>query len=529
MKTETQLKEKLSKSYLYLILKDLIVILGIIALMVLVFTTLLNREYITAALETSIIRKNTTFFIVSTIVGVVTLLVGHKLLKKINPQKLFFLLSVAFFIAGIYLVFNMPSKLNVADQLINYKIANQMNHGNFKSLLRHYTVVPGLKVGYLAIYPFQLGYITYLRILEHFSTNIRFFYFVNVMLMLGINYLLYLIVKLITKNNRLSLNWTMLLSFLFLPELFFTLFVYGNIPGLMACLGAVYFGMKMIVEESQKVLSGSCCSLLFVLAYQLKSNYQIAVIALGIVFVLHAIKSHNYWFITIPFMTFALMLGSNKLVTAAYEAESGYKVQKGLPMITYVAMGLQPHNTEGRGPGWYDDYTLNLYRSENLNSQKTAQAAKRKIKLELSYYVRNPKKARDFFINKFISTWADPTFQSVWLAPYSERPRTRLLRNIYYSNYLPWNHHPQISWYQKSMKVIAAWCNFLVVTVLVLAMGFMFYQRKELNPYAAFAVLYLIGGMMFHLIWETKSEYVFQYFICLIPTASMLLGEIRKK
>lgn len=297
----------------------------------------------------------------------------------------------------------------------------------------------------------------------------------------------------------------------------------------MACLGAVYFGMKMIDGKSKKVLSGSCCVLFSVLAYQLKSNYQIAVIALGIVFILHAIKSHNYWFITIPFITFALMLGSNKLVTAVYEAESGYKVQKGLPMITYVAMGLQPQNTEGRGPGWYDDYTLNLYRNENLNSKKTAQAAKRKIKLELSYYIHNSKKARKFFANKFISTWTDPTFQSVWIAPYSERPRTRLLRNIYYSNYLPWDYHPQIGWYQKSMKVIAAWCNFMVVTVLVLSMGLMFHQRKKLNSYATFAILYLIGGVVFHLIWETKSEYVFQYFVCLIPMASMLLGEIGKK
>ena len=34
-----------------------------------------------------------------------------------------------------------------------------------------------------------------------------------------------------------------------------------------------------------------------------------------------------------------------------------------------------------------------------------------------------------------------------------------------------------------------------------------------------------MGGMAFHLMWETKSQYVFQYIVCLIPVAAMLLGE----
>ena len=34
-----------------------------------------------------------------------------------------------------------------------------------------------------------------------------------------------------------------------------------------------------------------------------------------------------------------------------------------------------------------------------------------------------------------------------------------------------------------------------------------------------------MGGMAFHLMWETKSQYVFQYIVCFIPVAAMLLGE----
>ena len=75
------------------------------------------------------------------------------------------------------------------------------------------------------------------------------------------------------------------------------------------------------------------------------------------------------------------------------------------------------------------------------------------------------------------------------------------------------------------MKPISAWCNIVVVTILVLAAGFVLYKKTKLNPYATFAILYLMGGMAFHLMWETKSQYVFQYIVCLIPVAAMLLGE----
>lgn len=528
LQSKTSRKKKLD--YLYLITKSVIVMLGFTALMLLVLTTLLRREFIAAYSEWPYIHKNSFRFILCTLATIIIIIGGRKLLKNVDPCREFLIFTGAFLIAGLFLVINMPTKLNEADQLFTLKAANQMNHGNFVSLQLgkfHPSVLPFEKNlgGYLAIYPFQLGYVTYLRLLEYFSTNVRFFYLLNVLIFVLINYLLYRIVKLVTKNNWLVMNWTLLLSFAFLPELFFVLFIYGNIPGLCACLAAVYFGLKLIMDDSHGRFTWLWCVLLFVLAYQLKSNYQIAVLALGIVFILHAIKHRRYKLIALPLITFALMLGSNKLVTAAYEAESGLHLSKGLPMITYVAMGLEPQNDRGRGAGWYDGYTLNVYVANHFDSKKTTQAAKAKIKDELKYYSANPREAGQFFKDKFVSTWADPTFESVWIAPYFARPRTAILNNIYYGNRFSLKHPRIVKWYQKSMKPISAWCNIVVVTILVLAAGLVLYKKTKLNPYATFAILYLMGGMAFHLMWETKSQYVFQYIVCLIPVAAMLLGE----
>lgn len=529
-KLQSKVEKKSKADHLYLILKGAIVTLGFAVLMLLVLTTLLRREFIAAYSEWPYVHKNSFRFILCALVTIVIIVMGRKVLKKVDPRRAFLVFAGAFLIAGLFLVINMPTKLNEADQLFTLKAANQMNHGNFISLQLdkfHPSVLPFEKNlgGYLAIYPFQLGYVTYLRLLECFTTNVRFFYLLNILWFLLINYLLYRIVKLVTQNNWLVLNWMLLLSFAFLPELFFVLFIYGNIPGLCACLAAVYFGLKLIMDDSHGRFTWLWCVLLFVLAYQLKSNYQIAVLALGIVFVLHAIKHRRYKLIAMPLITFALMLGSNKLITAAYEAESGLHLSKGLPMITYVAMGLEPQNDRGRGAGWYDGYTLNVYLANHFDSKKTTQAAKAKIKDELKYYSNNPHEAGQFFKNKFVSTWSDPTFESVWIAPYFARPRTAILNNIYYGNRYSIKHPKIVKWYQKSMKPTSAWCNIVVVTIFVLAAGFVLYKKTKLNPYATFAILYLMGGMAFHLMWETKSQYVFQYIVCLIPVAAMLLGE----
>ena len=75
-----------------------------------------------------------------------------------------------------------------------------------------------------------------------------------------------------------------------------------------------------------------------------------------------------------------------------------------------------------------------------IDSKKTSQAAKTKIKDELKYYSNNPHEAGQFFKNKFVSTWSDPTFESVWIAPYFARPRTAILNNIYYGNRFSLKH-----------------------------------------------------------------------------------------
>lgn len=48
----------------------------------------------------------------------------------------------------------------------------------------------------------------------------------------------------------------------------------------------------------------------------------------------------------------------------------------------------------------------------------------------------------------------------------------------------------------------------------------------EYNDYFLMAMLFFIGGFLFHLVWETKSQYVWQYIETLIPVTGVELNNL---
>ena len=49
-------------------------------------------------------------------------------------------------------------------------------------------------------------------------------------------------------------------------------------------------------------------------------------------------------------------------------------------------------------------------------------------------------------------------------------------------------------------------------------------HMDRLNSVMLYFVLYYLGGFSFHMISETKSQYVYVYVLCLIPAAAAVLS-----
>ncbi len=489
---------------------DLIYVFGLILLAILLFTITIFRVNINFGKELVNINYNHLSFYILLILGALVLLVlgikGGKLVGSISESRLFTVLAVAFTLAGMYIIFNTTMTLR-NDPNYCFSAAKDFNLGDYRSLLFDH---------YLGYDSHQLGLVTFERILCLFSENIMFFQLFNLALGILNNYLTYRIADLVFGGNALINKFAILLSFLFLPQLFFIMYIYGNIPGFTCLMTAYFFGLRALLGRGRLPWADLLLSVIFsAFAILIRSNYMIGVLALAIVALLDLIgRRRIVAAVTVLLAAVLIFTVPTRALHAYYEAESGIEISRGTPMILYVAMGLQ----EGpMGNGWYNAFNNNTYEDSGYDYEAAAQIGREEIGRRLSAFKADPGYAADFFSDKFISTWADPTFQSVNSAPaitlenWDDKVRGELLNNIYSGG--------------RAYSIIATLSN--VVNVIIVAAAFLFYvlifkskEKTGLKEVLLLFMLYTVGGMLFHLAWETKARYVQTYIYILIPAAA---------
>lgn len=213
------------------------------------------------------------------------LITNYPILKKINTKIVLSFSLILFILAGLYLVFNADPYLRNADQMWVWNAVKNINNGNY---------VDFEKGQYLNAHPLQLGLVTFERLIATFSENITFLYFLNLLFNIGSIILLWLISKIVYENTVVQ-NLTAIISILFTPLLFNTLFVYGNVYGLTFLLGAVYTQLLSLNKKGKKrIIYGICTVTLAGMAYLVKPNFEIGIVAIAIVYFLAIFRKKHY-------------------------------------------------------------------------------------------------------------------------------------------------------------------------------------------------------------------------------------------
>ena len=461
-----------------------------------------KRVYI-GPYEETWIQNNNLFIIISTIAIILVLLSLRNILAKIKPIYLFLSLSLVWLIVGVIYYLKAPSVVNPIsyDQAIIWYGADQWAHGNYQSITQNL---------YFMKYPFQFGLLWFESIYQLITHNIYLVYFLNLLMVLAINYFTWQCTKLFLHNKAIVENYTLLLTFGFLPLLYFICFVYGNIPGFLAMFIAVYYGLRYLKDTDRYHYSWIGMIIFAVLAYIWKSNYLIPLIALACIYLWQALRQAKWKLVLI---SIALVLGmsvANTGLAAYYESHTGQAMSQGIPKVAWITMGLQSEdNVHHSGKaGWFNNYTEYLYETNHLDTAKTDKQAKKQLKKQVQFYIDHPKIGFQFFSKKLITTWSDPMFQSIFSGP-----NQKLYTNIY--------HDKTFNIYQLLIELM----NILNIIITFAALCFIVGHFKRQNNYQMFIMLFFIGGFFFHFFWETKSQYMFQYMYCLIPLAGAMLAE----
>lgn len=479
--------------------------LGLILISLLLFLCLSVHSFVELnSSEISIFQRQSPLLFLAVPISLLLLSAFRLFLQKISCSKLLRFCIILYLIGGLYLIFNVDPIIR-ADASDVFGAAAQFNEGNYFSLSY------GM---YLFWYPHQLGLVTYDRILALFSENVQFAYLINLFWVICINYHLYLLSDLWFDGNALVNKYTIVFSFLFLPQFFFILFVYGTLPGLACVVMAVYhitFCLKHEIHPGKKRIL--LCVFFASAAVLLRSNYMIAVLSLICVLGLYFLKKPDLQKgICILLLALTLVL-PQKLVIASYEAETGMDIGSGIPKSLWIAMGLQ------EGPmcsGWYNGYTVTVAKQQNYDTDSCNAIAKEEIRSRLDTFANTPSYAISFFGKKLCSTWCDPTFQSIWTGALpdegTQQVHTPILESIYFG--------------RKLFHVLDSFCNVLVVDILLLAFVYLIRFHNKDTFITLFPVIFLLGGFLFHLFWETKSQYVYMFIFMLIPLCAKAISNV---
>lgn len=441
----------------------------------------------------SVSGQNGAFYLLF-LLGLLTLFFGGQWLEKISEKRLLRVFTWLYMAAGVFLILNADPRLR-SDSRYVWEAARAFRAGDYSAL----------DVGeYLFVYPHQLGLVTYELFLGIFAEHTKLLYMANLALVLVNNYALYRIADIWFGGNPTVNKYTILLSHLFLPQLFLILFAYGNIPGTACMTLALWWGSRFLLDRNWK----SCgITVLFAsLAILLRNNNMIPVIALAAVFFLAFLKRPGA---RVLVMTLALLLSlvlPQRLLYSGYEAVTDRQIPEGMPKILWVAMGMQ----EGeRCAGWHNSFNSMTYRNADYNTNLAGFIGEQEVQRRLETFCRDPAYGADFYHRKLVSTWCEPTYQSLWSGPLPECGQmvgTAFLQDLYSGG--------------RFYQTVELFCGVLVGAVLLLSLGYLVMTGRTAALFPLFSVICLIGGFLFHLLWETKSQYVSGYIYYLIPLAA---------
>lgn len=494
MKT-TKLIEKISAKF--------IAWLMIIVMTFLTVVSVLYRSYIDVTYQEIIHYRNdnvllAVLFLVLTI-AVVWILQKKHLLEMI-PEKsvLIGMLIYVAIVSGLWAY--VSDCIPVADQRSILKCVDGLIHGDYVCMN------PKSPDGYLQYNRHQVGltafYEMFTRIFTGGNVNHQMIYGLNVLMITGIFFGLYLVMKQLTKRKDI-INLELLLSFGMFQLMMYSTFAYGLIPGLFFAVFGIYFMLKLF--EAKKWYYGVLTALMCALAIIMKSNYMIFLIAVGTTLIVKSISERYPIYLLYLLLAITVFLGINTTAQKVYENRTGIEFGDTIPNTAYLAMAMQDSSM---APGWFNGFNHVTYRLNDYNEEITDQISREYIGERLQEFARNPLECLKFYYYKIISQWNEVTYECFWIGMNEEnmtRELSPVLEELYFG---------------KLHTIAEAIMNLYQLLLFAGTLIFTWSLRKKGDISKVILLLCVLGGFLFHILWEGKSQYIITYFPLLLPCAA---------
>lgn len=365
---------------------------------------------------------------------------------------------------------------------------------------------------YLYIHPHQLGLTALIEVIFALfgNGNHLAFQFLNCLGAAVCVFCGYRITRLLTEDKRAWIYYLFLAAVCF-PLFFYVTFVYGEIPALTYSLLAVWCFMEYRKKRGWKWLAGCCAAC--TLACLIRNNSMILLIAFVLILLATVAGERKLRPVLASFLLVAVFLGGRFCLRTVYELRSGEEINDGAPMLLYVAMGMQ----KGEGaPGWSNGYILHNYWGESeFDSEASTAMAVQDIKTSVKGFAEKPLYAVRFYTEKFTSQWNDPTYECFAMTHVNGSARGPVANSMFDGKL-----HTLMTWFMNEYQSLI----FIGVFFWLLS-GF--WRKKGLEDHTL--LITIIGGFLFHMLWEAKGRYILPYFVMMLPMAAVGLSRLTER
>jgi hypothetical protein len=438
----------------------------------------------------------------------VILTIIYLLYKFWGKEKKKALYTVTAVLYGAISVYTVHSLYPVSDQLDCLTAAGNLLAGDYSDwayggYCYRFTNQNGL-VLYFAVMFTVFGVNNYLAV---YGANILF-YFVSVCLIRKM-------ISFYTEEKALLyVAWTMML--LYYPAICYTGFAYGIIPGFFFLTLAVWFYFLYSRSEDgrKSILYMLLAGLSLFLAICLKSNYMISAIAVILVCIVRAVSEKSARQAMVLAVFVIAFAAAVRLPNLFFEKLTGNPTDEGIPAVAWIEMGLQ--KTELTSAGWFDLYNYNIYATAGGSHDLAQELAIADLKETWLDFKNDPASLLDFLYEKITTQWNNVDFQS----------HEVLLYRSDKEDLLSWFTDDGSRFHSAYLWVL----DRIMSAVYFGCLCYLMFRRKEPDIVLRIGYIIFLGGFLFHIFWEGKSQYVLPYFVLLIPFAVCglwgLMGQI---
>lgn len=425
---------------------------------------------------------------------------------------------------------------------------------------------------YMATYPHQLGIMRmYFLLFKLFGTDSYGVWLgFNILCNLIIIYMITKIGKLIAKKYNGNSSIATILILLFLPLPMLVTFIYGDIPSLMLSTVATYLILLYVnnsklnasngEEAEEKEEKNKNCnfkylifaSILMMFACIVRKNTTVVVIAQTMFLIFYLLEKISMYINIYNTDSTNKELKESKEVNDLDKLKRDKKsdiIKNALGILLLLALTIvvpkvynnilidkyrlkdirEAYTVKGylymammespRANGWYNN---DVAAPGRIEKDAAKEFYEKKLKERISYMLSHKRYTIDFYIKKLVSTWNENTYTSIWnnvdLWLYTRTEEENTNNPIYKNNVKVKEGLEKI---EEPLAIMQKAILIYILSSLLIVIIKGLKNKKVDNEILLFALI-IIGGMYFHMLWETKSRYIIPYIVLAIPVTSMI-------